>query len=372
MANIVGYLNLYDSPSLGELTNHRTPASTSFIGRFALMDFALSNFTNSNITNINILVKDNFRSVAKHCGSLKSWVRNTKRGKQNFLINERGIADPAYNSDLNAIRENDWVLYDANADYVVIQPAHIVTVLNLTDLIGKHIKSGADITMVYKTIDDADKSFLSSHILKMDGDKVVSSEENVGKKAKANISLRTYIFSREIFKKILLHKDYRNALSLRMLLQKLINEKSVDIRGYKYSGYARCFDSFKHFMEYSFELLNFDVAESLFGGNCKVYTISRNTPPAIYGESADVKKSFVANGANISGKVENSIISRYAKVEKGAIIKNSIILTRTVVKSGAVIENALVDKYSTISGIVKGTKANPVYIEQGKVVKWKS
>ena len=187
MSNIVGYLNLYDSPSLGELTNSRTPASTSFIGRFALMDFALSNFTNANITNINVLVKDNFRSVAKHCGSLKNWVRNTKRGKQNFLINERGIADPAYNSDLNAIRENDWVLYDANADYVIVQPAHIVTVLNLTDLIAKHIASGADVTMVYKTIDDADEAFLSSHILKLEGDKATVNGKTYDINVKAGI-----------------------------------------------------------------------------------------------------------------------------------------------------------------------------------------
>ena len=52
MAKVVGYVNLYDSPSLGGLTKHRTPASTSFVGRFALIDFALSNFANSNINDI--------------------------------------------------------------------------------------------------------------------------------------------------------------------------------------------------------------------------------------------------------------------------------------------------------------------------------
>ena len=43
------------------------------------------------------------------------------------------------------------------------------------------------------------------------------------------------------------------------------------------------------------------------------------------GKKAEVKNSFIANGAEIDGKVENSIISRYAKVEEGATIKNSII-----------------------------------------------
>ena len=365
MAKIVGYVNLYDSPSLGGLTENRTPASTSFVGRFALIDFALSNFANSNINDINILVKDNFRSVAKHCGSLKAWASNTKIGKQNYLINEKGIANPEFNSDLNAIRENDWVLFDTQADYIVIQPAHILTKLNIADLVRYHEKSGADITMAYTHIEDGDEAFLTSTVLELDGDKVMSSLPNEGKKKEVDVSLRTYVFSRKCFDTILSHKDYKGALSLRMLLTHIINNHHLDVRGYKYEGYARCIDSLQHFVEYSFELFDPKIARKLFHKIDKSYTISRNTPPASYGEHADVKESFVANGAFIDGKVEHSIISRYVKVEKGAVIKNSIILTRTVVKKGAVIENAVVDKYSTISGEVKGSAKEILYLKQG-------
>ena len=76
-----------------------------------------------------------------------------------------------------------------------------------------------------------------------------------------------------------------------------------------------------------FELFNPKIARSLFTKDDISYTISRNTPPASYGEHADVKEAFVANGAFIDGKVEHSIISRYVKVEEGAKVKNSIILT---------------------------------------------
>ena len=369
MAKVVGYVNLYDSPSLGGLTKNRTPASTSFVGRFALIDFALSNFANSNINDINILVKDNFRSVAKHCGSLKNWVSNTKIGKQNYLINERGIADPDYNSDLNAIRENDWVLFDTNADYIVIQPAHILTKLNINDLVRYHEKKGADITIAYTHIKDGDKAFLTSTVLKLKGEKIISSKDNDGKESNVNVSLRTYVFSRKMFDTILSHKDFRNALSLRMLMNHLVNNYKLNIYGYKYEGYARCVDSLEHFVEYSFELFDPKIARTLFSKMDKSYTISRNRPPASYGEHADVKESFVANGAFVDGKVEQSIISRYVKVEKGAVVKNSIILTRTLVKSGAVIENAVVDKYCTISGEVKGKANKILFLPQGSQ-KW--
>ena len=229
MANVVGYVNLYDSPDLGGLTKNRTPASTSFVGRFALIDFALSNFANANINDINILIKDNFRSVAKHCGSLKNWASNTKIGKQNYLINEKGIANPDYNSDLNAIRENDWVLFDTNADYIVIQPAHILTKLNINDLVRFHIKNNADITMAYTSISDGDKAFLTSTVLTLDGNRVLNSIDNNGKEKDVNVSLRTYVFSRKCFDSILRHKDFKNALSLRMLLNHLVNNQKVNI-----------------------------------------------------------------------------------------------------------------------------------------------
>lgn len=365
MSKVVGYINLYDSPSLGGLTESRTPASTSFVGRFALIDFALSNFANANINDINILVKENFRSVAKHCGSLKNWASNTKIGKQNYLINERGIADPNYNSDVNALRENDWVLFDTNADLIVIQPAHILTKLNIAELIKFHEKHDADITMAYTHIEDGDKAFLTSTVLKLDGDKVVSSKDNDGKAKEVDVSLRTYVFSRKMFDIILSHKDFRNALSLRMLMNHLVNNYKLNIVGYKYEGYARCIDSFEHFIEYSFELFNPKIARKLFDKNELSYTISRNTPPASYGEHAKVRESFVANGAFIDGHVEHSIISRYVKVEEGAKVKNSIILTRCVIKKGAVVENAVVDKYSTISGEVKGKENEHLYLKQG-------
>ena len=365
MAKVVGYVNLYDSPSLGGLTESRTPASTSFVGRFALIDFALSNFANANINDINILIKDNFRSVAKHCGTLKAWASNTKIGKQNYLVNERGIADEKYNSDLNALRENDWVLFDTNADYIVIQPAHILTKINIEDLVRTHEKTGADITMAYTKIEDGDKAFLTSTVLRLDGDKVLSSVQNDGKEKEVNVSLRTYVFSRDYFEVLLRHKDFKNALSLRALLTHLINEQKCDVRAYEYKGYARCFDSLEHFVEYSFELFDPKVARKLFDKVDKSYTISRNTPPASYGEHAEVKESFIANGAFVDGKVEHSIISRYVKVEDGAKVKNSIILTRCLIKKGAVIENAVIDKYSTISGEVKGSEHEHIYFKQG-------
>ena len=372
MNKIVGILNLYDSPSLGALTEKRTLASTSFLGRFAIMDFALSNFTNSNIDDINILVKDSFRSVAKHVGSLKSWVNNTKIGRQNILINEKGIKNPKINTDLRALAENDWVFYETRPDYVVIQPAHVISTINIKEVVQQHIETDADVTVVYKNIDDADDNFLQSSVLKIKDGQIISTKKNNGSSSKACVSLETYVFSFNLLNNILHDSDLSSQLSLKKAIAMLLKDKAVKVFGYEYDGYARCFDSLQHFMKYSFELLdNKSVADQLFREDWPIYTLSHNTKPALYGESAKVSNSYIANGSVIEGTVENSIISRNVSIAKGAIVRNSIILTSSYIDAGAVVENAIVDKYAHFAprSRVSASKEDPIYIEQGQLVK---
>ena len=366
MNRIIGILNLYDSPSLKDLTKYRTLGSTSFLGRYALMDFALSNFTNSKIDNINVLIKDNFRSVAKHVGTLKTWVNNTKIGRQNLLINEKGIRDKDFNSDLNALRENYWVFYESKPDYIVIQPAHILTTINLRDLVNFHIKHNADVTMAYTSIKNGKNSFLTSNILGVKNNRVVLFEKNTGKRDNIDVSLRTYVFSRKVFDEILFSSSNKGAVSLRMLIEKLVSSQQYAIFGYEYKGYARCVDSLEHFMEYSFELLDRDIAKQLFHPNWPIYTLTHNTFPAIYGPKANVINTLVANGSFIEGGVKNSIISRLVKVDEKSNIQNSIILTGAHIFPGVRVENAIVDKYAKIHKDLIGTIDEPVYLAQGK------
>lgn len=369
---ILGLLNLYSSPNLGPLTEHRTLGSTSFLGRFAIMDFALSNFTNSGIDEFSILVKDNFRSVSKHVGSLKTWVNNTKIARQNILLNEKGIAKKEYNTDLNNILENEWLLYESNPDLIVVQPAHIISTMDLRPVIDFHLSSGADVTVVYKKISDADKAFNYSNTLEVDkSGRVTKVSKNTGENKKVNVSLETYVISRALLTKLIHARGESRELSLKRTVVKLSRSKTTKVFGYEYKGYARCIDSFKHFCEYSFELLNYKNATVLFDNDWTAYTVSHNTPPTTYGIHSSVKNCYIANGAFVDGHVENSIISRSAKIGKGAVVKNSIVLANTVIGENAHVENAVLDKLVKVRDGAEliGHKEDLLYISQGKIIK---
>jgi glucose-1-phosphate adenylyltransferase len=66
MAKIMGFANLHGNKNLGPLTENRPLGSTSFLGRYGLMDFTLSNFSNSGIDKVGILIETQPRSVMKH------------------------------------------------------------------------------------------------------------------------------------------------------------------------------------------------------------------------------------------------------------------------------------------------------------------
>ena len=84
-------------------------------------------------------------------------------------------------------------------------------------------------------------------------------------------------------------------------------------------------------------------------------------------ENANVKKSFVANGAVIDGTVENSILGREVTIGKGAVIKNCVIFSGSKIAPGAVLENVIIDKRAKVEKKLelKGTENNPLYIKEG-------
>lgn len=370
---VIGLLNLYSSPTLGPLTQNRTLGSTSFLGRFAVMDFALSNFTHSGIDDFSILVKDHFRSVSKHVGSMKTWVNNTKIAKQYILFNEKGLLDKTYNTELNNLRENEWLFFDTNPDYVVIQPAHIISLVDFDDALNFHIKKGADITVVYTKIKNADVAFNYGNVIEVDKEgKISHIIRNTGEKKTALVSMESYIISKEALKKLIHQNAKGRGLSLNRTIVKLIRGKTCKVFGYGYEGFVRSIDSYQHFCEYSLELLKYDVATQLFDAkDWTVYTVTHNSRPAMYGTKSSVKNSYVANGAVIEGSVEGSIISRGVRIGKGAKIKNCIILADTVVEEGALIENALIDKHAHVykDAELIGHKNDLIYVEQGKKIK---
>ncbi|NCA97083.1 MAG: glucose-1-phosphate adenylyltransferase subunit GlgD [Bacteroidia bacterium] len=367
-SKVLGLLDLHNSPDLGPLTTSRSLASTSFLGRFAFMDFALSNFSNSGIDEVGILVKSHLRSVLKHMGSMTSWNINTKIGRETIMYNERGNMNHKKNTDINNLLVNDWVLHDSKAKYIIIQPAHVICKIDFGPLLKEHIARGEKVTLLYKRISNAHKAFGTHNIVSLKNDYVRSFKANRHLEKDVCVSMETYIINRDVLNTLIAEALKINpTYTLKDAIKKFAN-KLFKVHAMEHIGYARSFDSLEHFVEYSFELLDYRFAHQLFLKDWPIYTITRDTTPTLYGTKTNIRDCFIANGAIVEGKVDHSIISRNVKVGRNASIRNSIILADTVIGENAVINNAVIDKYCSISsGVhIEGLKGAPKYIEQGK------
>ena len=369
MKNVVALVNLHNSPNLGILTASRPLASTTFLGRYTFIDFALSNLTNSGIDNIGILVKNQSRSIIKHLGSESTYLKNPKTGFQSLFINEYGINNPLFNTDVNNILANDWFLYDKNAKYIVIVPCQFVCKIDFSKILQEHIESNKVVSVVYHETSHADTRFINCDTLVVDAlGNVQKFDVNMGENEKAYISLETYIFNadylREILSKI---PDISSLFSLKDIVHFIVNYKEK-VHAIRHSGYCRYYGSLKDYMDYSFELLDKDnLSSNLFTEDWKYYTTTHNSTPVLYGQNAIVKNSLLANGCRINGEVNHSILARNVIIEEGASVSDSIIFTDTIVKKGCHVKHAIIDKHCLIKNKeeVSGEKDNPIYIPQG-------
>ena len=120
----------------------------------------------------------------------------------------------------------------------------------------------------------------------------------------------------------------------------------------------------------NFKLTDAEVRADIFKNDAPVYTKIRDEIPSYYSNDSVVNDCIIADGCQIYGKVENSVLFRDVVVEKGATVKNSIVMQGTRVGADAQIEYAIVDKNVTISpaSTLIGASTVPVIVHKGKTV----
>ena len=67
-----------------------------------------------------------------------------------------------------------------------------------------------------------------------------------------------------------------------------------------------------------------------------------------YGAEASVKNAILADGCNIQGAVEDSVLFRGVTVGRGSVVKNSIIMQGVTIGDGCSLDHVVLDKGVTI------------------------
>ena len=356
--------------NVGGLQQYRPIGAFSFLGRYRVIDFPISNMSNSGIDRIQVYVKNKPRSLVEHLGTGRHYNINSKRGKLQLLFSQNSSENDVYNTNIAAFAENLEFIERMHEPYVIIAPAYMVYAANYSEFLQAHIDSGADISLLYHSVDNARESFLNCDILNLNKQKGVESiEKNRGSAQKRNIFMDTYIMNKELF--IDLIKKAKKISSMYTLPQIVAASLGdLDTRGIAHRGYFASITDFNSYYNANLSLIDIKTAEGLFNPEWPIYTRTNDSCPTQYLEGADVKNSVISNGCIIEGTVENSVIGRGCQIKPGAVVKNSVVLAHTVVGENAHIENQVMDKWARVihGNEIIAEEGHPGYIRRDDVL----
>ena len=143
------------------LEDYRPIGAFSFLGRYRVIDFPISNLSNSDIDRIQIYVQEKPRTLVSHIGTGRHYNINSKSGRLQILFSDTAKRNDIYNTDIAAYYENLECIEAMHHEYVVITPDYMVYSADFSTLIAQHIDSGADITLLYHSVDNAKEAYLN-------------------------------------------------------------------------------------------------------------------------------------------------------------------------------------------------------------------
>lgn len=366
---VLGIINYDDSSvKVQGLDAFRPIPSLSFLGRYRLIDFPLSNLTNSGVKHIQVYVRSKPRSIIEHLGSGRQYNINSKQGKLRILTGEEPVQSEVYNHDITAFLDNLRFIEEAKQPYVAIMPSHMVYTVNFEDVLRAHQTSGADVTVLYKTSNQAMERFIGADVLEMDQAKqVLSMRKNRGQFKNRHISLAAYVMTKDLFMTLIHLANQTSSLyTLRDILQEQVLDQAFTMMGYPITGYAASINSLQAYRDSNLELTHYPLAQELFRPDWPIYTRTNDSCPTHYTHQAKVQASIIANGCTIEGRVSNSVIGRGVVIKSGAVIENSIVLADSIIDEGVVLNHVVVDKQAHIKHVksLAGQEDKVLYVKR--------
>ena len=366
--------NSYDG-LVPELVTERLMASIPFASRYRVCDFILSSMARAGISNVSMVVRENYMSLMDHLGTGREWDLARKNGGLNIIPPFAQKEVKVYRGRVQALESIKGFLTSQTEKYVVMSDAHMIANIDITDLLAKHRKSGADITVVYRQQEipeDLRKPVGNNnelyYTLDLQGTRVKQLFVNPKREGVVNFSMNIYVLERELLIRLI---EEAYVLGFTCFERDVVAPQidMLDVRGYCYEGYVAHIHNMKSYFDENMKLLEEDNLKGLFGPG-PVWTKIRDDNPTRYIKGAKVSNIMAADGCVIEGEVENSILFRGVRVKKGAKVKNCVLMQDTVIEENASVEYVITDKKVTITEgkSLVGTDSFQVYVSKKQIV----
>lgn len=335
---------------LGVLTKKIAKPAVPFGGKYRIIDFPLSNCANSGIEAVGVLTQYQPLELNEYIGSGQPWDLDSMSSGVQVLSPYQQIAGADwYKGTANAIYQNINYIERYNPDYVIILSGDHIYKMDYSKMIAFHKEKNADCTIavIDVPIDEASRfGILNTN----EDNSIYEFDEKPAVPKSTNASMGIYVFSWDKLKKYLIEDEANPASSNDFGKDVLPNMLKCGERmfAYPFDGYWKDVGTIDSLWEANMDLLSPTVKLDLSDKKFKIYSRNPIMPPHYIADTAKIQNSLVADGCNVCGELEFSILFPGVTVEENAVVTDSIIMPGTVIKKGAVVQYAIVSENTVI------------------------
>ena len=344
---------------LGILTKNIAKPAVPYGGKYRIIDFPLSNCVNSGIYTVGVLTQYQPLELNDYIGNGQPWDLDRANGGVHILSPYQQIEGTAwYKNTANAIYQNINFIDRYSPEYVAILSGDHIYKMDYSKLLAYHKKKNADCTIAMLEVPWEEASRFG--LMFVDDDGRITDFEEKPKNPKSNkASMGVYMFTWEKLRRYLLD-DEANPDSGNDFGKDLIpamHSAGERLFAYPFSGYWKDVGTIDSLWEANLDLLNPKVDLDLSDTSWKIYSRSPAAPPHYIASSANVRNSMIAEGCEIRGEIDFSVLFSNVTVEEGAVVRDSIIMPGTVVKRGASVQYSIIAENAVIEeGAVVGER----------------
>jgi glucose-1-phosphate adenylyltransferase len=335
---------------LGILTKNIAKPAVPYGGKYRIIDFPLSNCVNSGIYTVGVLTQYQPLELNDYIGNGQPWDLDRMSGGVHILSPYQQIKGTEwYKGTANAIYQNINFIDRYDPEYVLILSGDHIYKMDYSKMIAFHKEKNADCTIAMLEVpwEEAPRFGL---MLLNDDNSIQEFEEKPKNPRSNKASMGVYTFTWKKLREYLLD-DEANPKSSNDFGKDVIpamHSAGEKMFAYPFDGYWKDVGTIDSLWEANLDLLNPKVDLDLSDESWKIYSRNPVTSPHYISDTADVQNSMIAEGSEISGSVDFSVLFSNVTVEEGAVVRDSIVMPGTVIKSGAVVQYAIVAENAVI------------------------
>lgn len=348
---------------LGVLTKNIAKPAVPFGGKYRIIDFPLSNCVNSGIDEVGVLTQYQPLVLNEYIGTGQPWDLDGIFGGVHCLSPYQQIEGATwYSGTANAIYQNINYIDRYRPNYVVILSGDHIYKMDYSKMIAKHKENNADCTIASIDVPLAEASRFGILNTNEDGS-IYEFDEKPAKPKSTNASMGIYVFTWSKLRQYLIEDEAKENSSHDFGKDVLPTMLAAGERmfAYRFEGYWKDVGTIESLWEANMDLLDPNVPLDLSEEKDKIYSRNPVMPPQYVAQGAKIQNSLVADGCNIYGEVEFSVLFAGVTVGVGAVVKDSIIMPGAVIDDNAVVQYAIIGENAHISsGAVIGKRPEDV------------